>query len=297
MASRLPLRGYRYIPGFLRWTLWIRGQLAEAPGLVGYSLDAKLFRRTFWTLSAWTSREAVEEFGGAGPAPVGHGVDAPAHEEGDLRLLDGDRGRAPYPLEGSSPAGRRATGHVREVLRLAGREYTTHTAVTEVGPGLRYRFAGSGTSGKVQGGRTVEGGRTPGSATFTYDIELEPEGIPRAAQPLMGWWLTHSLRRDRSACGSCLRTPDQAELVETASNDTGLGTRHLCRLRHGHRGDVADAAKVITAEELDSMSPDERAHVVREHIVTDPNELPDGFRQRVEATATRLAEQLRPATG
>jgi len=54
---------------------------------------------------------------------------------------------------------------------------------------------------------------------------------------------------------------------------------------------------VITAEELDSMSPDERAQVVREHIVTDPNELPDGFRQRVEATATRLAEQLRPATG
>ncbi|MDP1806164.1 MAG: hypothetical protein Q8K72_13415 [Acidimicrobiales bacterium] len=60
---------------------------------------------------------------------------------------------------------------------------------------------------------------------------------------------------------------------------------------------MADAPKVITAEELDSMSPDERAQVVREHIVTDLNELPDGFRQRVEATATRLAEQLRPATG
>ena len=60
---------------------------------------------------------------------------------------------------------------------------------------------------------------------------------------------------------------------------------------------MADAPKVITAEELDSMSPDERAKVVREHIVTDLNELPDGFRQRVEATATRLAEQLRPAIG
>ena len=62
MASRLPLRGYRHIPGFLRWTLRIRGQLAEAPGLVGYSLDAKLFRKTFWTLSAWTSGEAMEDF-------------------------------------------------------------------------------------------------------------------------------------------------------------------------------------------------------------------------------------------
>ena len=62
MASRLPLRGYRHIPGFLRWTLRIRGQLAEAAGLVGYSLDAKLFRKTFWTLSAWTSQEAIEAF-------------------------------------------------------------------------------------------------------------------------------------------------------------------------------------------------------------------------------------------
>ena len=41
------------------------------------------------------------------------------------------------------------------------------------------------------------------------------------------------------------------------------------------------------------MSPDERARVVREHIVTDLGQLPDDFRQRVEATAGRLAEQLR----
>ena len=62
MASRLPLQAYRHIPGFLRWTMRIRGQLAEALGLVGYSLDARLVRKTFWTLSAWTSREALEAF-------------------------------------------------------------------------------------------------------------------------------------------------------------------------------------------------------------------------------------------
>ncbi len=44
------------------------------------------------------------------------------------------------------------------------------------------------------------------------------------------------------------------------------------------------------------MSPDERAQVVREHMVTDLDQLPEAFRQRVEATAARLAEQLRPAT-
>lgn len=67
MASRLPLRSYRKVPGFLRRTLQIRKQLAHAPGLVGYALDAQLFRKTFWTVSAWTSREALEQFAGADP--------------------------------------------------------------------------------------------------------------------------------------------------------------------------------------------------------------------------------------
>ena len=67
MASRLPLRHYRHIPGFLRWTLRIRGQLSDAPGLVGYSLDAHLFRKTFWTLSAWTGQEVRDAFVHAKP--------------------------------------------------------------------------------------------------------------------------------------------------------------------------------------------------------------------------------------
>lgn len=62
MASKLPLRSHRHIPAFLRWTLRIRGQLAQAPGLVGYSLDAHLLRKRFWTVSAWTSRAAIEKF-------------------------------------------------------------------------------------------------------------------------------------------------------------------------------------------------------------------------------------------
>jgi hypothetical protein len=59
---------------------------------------------------------------------------------------------------------------------------------------------------------------------------------------------------------------------------------------------VADAPKVITAEELDAMSPDHRAKVVREHIVTDLDHLPEAFRQRVETTTARLAHQLPPVT-
>jgi len=60
---------------------------------------------------------------------------------------------------------------------------------------------------------------------------------------------------------------------------------------------VAETPRLITAEELDAMSPDERARVVREHVVTDLDELPEDFRRRVETTAGRLARlRLRPAT-
>ena len=72
VATRLPLRSYRHIPGFLRWTLRIRRQLAQGPsgpgsgaatsGLVGYSLDAHLLRKTFWTVSAWTGQAEIEAF-------------------------------------------------------------------------------------------------------------------------------------------------------------------------------------------------------------------------------------------
>ncbi len=70
--------------------------------------------------------------------------------------------------------------HVREVLVLGGRRYTTETAVTDVGPGLTYGFAGTGTSGEVRGRRTVIGAGTPQSARFSYDVELNPIG-PRTS--------------------------------------------------------------------------------------------------------------------
>jgi hypothetical protein len=67
MASRLPLRSHLHIPGFMSATLRIRRQLAEAPGLVGYALDAKLLDKTFWTVSAWRSREQLEAFAATDP--------------------------------------------------------------------------------------------------------------------------------------------------------------------------------------------------------------------------------------
>jgi heme-degrading monooxygenase HmoA len=67
MASRLPLARYRHLPGFLRATAAIRRQLAATDGLVGYSLDAHPLAKTFWTVSAWRSRAALEAFSQADP--------------------------------------------------------------------------------------------------------------------------------------------------------------------------------------------------------------------------------------
>jgi hypothetical protein len=62
IASRLPLRSHRDIPRFLWHTWLVQRQLARSPGLVGYSLDAQLLSKTFWTVSAWTSRPDLGGF-------------------------------------------------------------------------------------------------------------------------------------------------------------------------------------------------------------------------------------------
>ena len=67
MASRLPLKRHRSIPGFLRDTLAIRRQLAKAVGLVGYALDAQLAKKTFWTFSVWKARSNLDDFAGSEP--------------------------------------------------------------------------------------------------------------------------------------------------------------------------------------------------------------------------------------
>jgi quinol monooxygenase YgiN len=62
LTSMLPLRRFRDIPRFLRWTRKIRKQLATADGCAGYSLNARLLGKTFYTLSAWCDAEAMNRF-------------------------------------------------------------------------------------------------------------------------------------------------------------------------------------------------------------------------------------------
>ena len=67
MASLLQLDSFRRVPGFLRAAMAIRQQVLAAGGAVGVGLDTALSRRTFFTLSAWRDREALEAFVGGEP--------------------------------------------------------------------------------------------------------------------------------------------------------------------------------------------------------------------------------------
>ena len=62
MLSYLPLNKWRAMPKFLRYTRQIQRQLANSEGLIGYSLDANVLGRTFWTLSVWEDEESLWRF-------------------------------------------------------------------------------------------------------------------------------------------------------------------------------------------------------------------------------------------
>lgn len=51
--------------------------------------------------------------------------------------------------------------------------------------------------------------------------------------------------------------------------------------------------KILSAEELDAMTPDQRAAAFDERIVCDLDELPPEFRDRIMETGRRLGEELR----
>jgi heme-degrading monooxygenase HmoA len=67
LLSYLPLKRYRTMIRFSRHVRRIQRQLATAPGLIGYSLRAKLLRHRFWTLSVWEDDAALNAFVRADP--------------------------------------------------------------------------------------------------------------------------------------------------------------------------------------------------------------------------------------
>ena len=109
----------------------------------------------------------------------------------DARWRDGLRDMTP------DPPGPPAIGTtVHEVVRSSGRDYVADAAVTELDPGVSYRFAGSGTIGGLRGGRSVAAVPDGTAAVFTYDIELEPKGTMRLLRPVLGAIVRSGLKKD-----------------------------------------------------------------------------------------------------
>lgn len=67
MASRFEVRSVRDVPRFFSRSLAIWNQLQVTPGVLGASLVARPARRTFCTLSAWESQEAMQDFARSEP--------------------------------------------------------------------------------------------------------------------------------------------------------------------------------------------------------------------------------------
>ena len=62
LLSELPLRRWRDLGAFLCYTWRIHGQLRRTPGVLGYSLLARILKRQFWTLSVWEGEAALHQF-------------------------------------------------------------------------------------------------------------------------------------------------------------------------------------------------------------------------------------------
>lgn len=101
------------------------------------------------------------------------------------------------------PGGPEVGTKVHEVVRNSGRDYVADTVVTEADPGVSYRFQGSGTIGGLKGARRVEPAGS-GSATFTYTIQLEPQGAMRFLRPVLRSIVRSGLRKDLQRLKSLL---------------------------------------------------------------------------------------------
>jgi hypothetical protein len=96
MVSQLPLLRMSSTPTMLRLTMGIRRQLEETPGVVGYSLDAKVLARRYYTLSVWESDAALRAF--VQHSPHRETMSALAPKMGDTRFVTWTvRGSEPLP--------------------------------------------------------------------------------------------------------------------------------------------------------------------------------------------------------
>jgi heme-degrading monooxygenase HmoA len=85
LATNLPLVRFSSTPKMLRLTSGIRRQLKSTRGVLGYSMDAKVFARQYSTLSVWESEDALQAF--VAHSPHVETMEKMAPEMGDTKFV------------------------------------------------------------------------------------------------------------------------------------------------------------------------------------------------------------------
>jgi hypothetical protein len=67
MGSKFELKTALRSPAFLIYSMRLWRQARRSPGILGVSLRAQPLRGTFWTLSAWTDKQALITFARTDP--------------------------------------------------------------------------------------------------------------------------------------------------------------------------------------------------------------------------------------
>ena len=67
MGSKFELKTALRSPAFLIYSMRLWRQARRSPGILGVSLRAQPLRGTFWTLSAWTDKQALASFARTDP--------------------------------------------------------------------------------------------------------------------------------------------------------------------------------------------------------------------------------------
>ncbi len=62
ILTYLPVKYYRTVPSVAKYSQLVAAQLAEAPGVITYSMASKPWAKQFWTLSVWEDEAALMAF-------------------------------------------------------------------------------------------------------------------------------------------------------------------------------------------------------------------------------------------
>ena len=107
LLSELPLKRFRDLGAFLLYTWRIQGQLRHTPGLLSYSLLARILKRQFWTLSVWEDEAALRQFATA--HPHSYVMQALQGKMGQMRFVRWSMLGAEFPPSWQEAFGRQAT--------------------------------------------------------------------------------------------------------------------------------------------------------------------------------------------